>query len=68
MQIASSSGGWRGPTWQITSLMLTVKIPECLIKFMFLVKIETLVRLGIKFKFGIVSFSTDAIWDLCFFV
>lgn len=35
------------------------KIPDWLIKILFLVKTETAVRLGIKYRFGIMGFSTN---------
>ena len=69
-QMASSAGwgeGWKAPTWQITSLVLTGNIPEGLIKIMFLGKFETAVKSGIRCKFGITGFSTsDAIWPYSF--
>ena len=44
------------------------KIPNWLIKITFLVKAETAVELGIKSRFGIISFSTsNAILGLWFF-
>ena len=44
------------------------KIPNWLIKITFWRKIKTTIRLGIKSKFGIMSFSTsDTILDLWFF-
>ena len=57
MKIASSSSGRiEGPQGQYQ------KIPDWLIKILFLVKTETAVRLGIKYRFGIMGFSiNDAI-------
>lgn len=41
------------------------KIPDWLIKFMFLGEVEASMRLGIKFKFSIMGFSiNDTIWGL----
>ena len=42
-----------------TSLGADQKIPDWLIKILFLVKTETAVRLGIKYRFGIMGFSTN---------
>ena len=43
------------------------KTSDRLIKIILLVKAETAIRLGIKSRFGILSFSTgDAIWGLWF--
>ena len=42
-----------------TSLGADQKIPDWLIKILFLVKTETAVRLGIKYSFGIMGFSTN---------
>ena len=57
MKIASSSSGRiEGPRGQYQ------KIPDWLIKILFLVKTETAVRLDIKYRFGIMGFSiNDAI-------
>lgn len=52
--------------WQITFLVaLDPKIPDWLIKMIFLEEVEITIRLGIKSRFGIMGFSTsDAIWGL----
>lgn len=53
LQIASSSSwGWRGPL-----LVHHQKIPDCLIKTIFLGEAETAVRSGIISRFGIMSFK-----------
>ena len=63
--VSSSSGGGRGPTWNITSQVLTRKTPDQLIKIVFLVKVETASRSGIKSWFSIMSFSpSDTILGL----
>ena len=63
MKIASSSSGRiEGPQGQYQ------KIPDWLIKILFLVKTETAVRLGIKSGFSNMGFNTsDTIWGVwCF--
>ena len=51
--------GHRGPTRPITSLGADQKIPDWLVKIPFLIKTETAVRLDIKYRFGIMGFSTN---------
>ena len=67
-EIASSS--YRGMEWSYVTDYLTgadQKTWDRLIKIIFLVKVETAIRLGIKSRFGILGFSTsDAIWGLWF--
>ena len=62
-----SFAGWKEPTWHLL-IGADKKIPSWLIKITCWRKIKTTVRLGIKSKFGIMSFSTsDTILDLWFF-
>lgn len=52
MHVAFSfSGAWRWSTWQITFLMLDQKIPDWLVKIIFLGEVETTIILGIKSGF-----------------
>lgn len=37
--------------------MLDQKIPDCLIKIMFLVEVEITIRSNIKYRFGVMSFK-----------
>lgn len=60
-------GGYRVSVWQITLVGLDRKIPDCLIKMTFLVKVETAIRSGIKSRCGVMGFSiSDIMWGLWF--
>ena len=58
MQSSSSFyGGWRGPMWQITLLVLDQKILDWLrLCFQETEIAETAIRSGIKSSFGILGF------------
>ena len=60
--------GWTGSTMTDYLLNSDQKIPGWLTKVTFQGKVETVVGLGIKSRFGIMVYSrSDAIWGLCFF-
>lgn len=53
MPLLEGGGKWRGLTWQITSLLLTKKIPDWLIKTTLLLKVKTAIKSCIKVSWAL---------------
>lgn len=66
-RLALLYGRWRGPVWQVTSLVLDQKIPGWLLKIMCLGEFE--LQLDQVFNLGLISWAfsrSGAVLGLCF--